>query len=79
MDLTGRRQMRSRLFYTDAAWSEFAWMVVMDDDTSQVVETGLTVSDAIRRSAAINKVKIKSGQPRRATVRFAGYPATVLP
>jgi hypothetical protein len=78
MDLMGRLQMRSKLFYTDAAWSEAAWMVVMDDDTAHVVETGLTVSDAIRRSAAINKIKMKTGQPRRATVKFVGYPATAL-
>ncbi len=71
--------MRPKLFCTDAAWDEAAWMVVMDDDAAQVVETGLTVSDAIRRSAVINKIKMKTGQPRRATVRFVGYPATVLP
>jgi hypothetical protein len=71
--------MKPKLFYTDSAWGEAAWMVVMNDHAGQVVETGLTVSEAIRRSAAINKTRMKNGLATRATVKFAGYPATALP
>jgi hypothetical protein len=71
--------MRPKLFYSDVARGEPAWMIVMDDDPAQVVEIGLTVSEAIRRSALINKIKMKNGLSNRATVQFSECPKTILP
>lgn len=62
----------------DLAWDDGRWAVVIENTADRIIDSGLSATEAMRQSAAINWLNSQQGVAARTTIRFIGDSACRL-
>jgi hypothetical protein len=71
--------MDLRLYYKDPSWDAKCWAIVDAVDSTLVIASGLTASEAMSQCNSINNKNKRWGEDQRVEVKLLEYPGTPIP
>lgn len=66
------------LYYKDPSWDAKCWAIVDAVDSTLVIASGLTASEAMSQCNAINNKNKRWGEDQRVEVKLLEYPGTPI-